>query len=244
MSSAAPLKFHNKLLDVLPRDVCARLRPHLNLLELPAGKILYEAGVAQTQMFFPRSGVVSLLFSLESGDTSEIGLIGNEGLIGTALMVDSQSTPTRAVVQAAGQALTLKSEEVDREFNRGGEFQYLVLRYNQVLLGQMAQTAVCNRYHTVERQLSRWLLMCVEKLQSEALEITQEAIASRLGVRREAVTEAAGRLQQAGIVSYSRGRIRVLDRQGIEERSCECYGTVKREYDRLMTALPWLTPPP
>jgi CRP-like cAMP-binding protein len=202
---------------------------------------LHPTGTVQSHMYFPRSGVVSLLFTLESGDTSEIGMIGNEGLIGTALMVDSQSTPTRAVVQVGGQALILKSEDVDREFNRGEEFQVLVLRYNQVLLGQMAQTAVCNRYHTLEKQVSRWLLMCTEKSQSDLLNVTQETIASRLGVRCEGVTEAAGRLQQAGIVTYSRGKIQVLDRKALEQRSCECYQAVLREYDRLISMLPWGT---
>jgi CRP-like cAMP-binding protein len=237
MSGQAPWKSHNSLLDKLSAEVCSRLRPHLQLQALPLGKVLYEAGVPQTQVYFPRSGAVSLLFSLESGDTTQIGMVGNEGMVGSALVVDSQSTPTLAVVQIPGEALCLKSEELDREFNRASEFQIMVLRYNQVLVGQMAQTAVCNRYHTLEMQLSRWLLACLDRSQSEQLDVTQETIASRLGVRRESVTDAAGRLQEAGIIAYSRGKIKVIDRTALELRSCECYRAVQNEYDRLMSHL-------
>ena len=237
MSEQVPWKSQNRLLDRLPAEVCSRLRPHLQLQALPAGKVLYEAGIPQTQVYFPRSGAISLLFSLESGDAAEIGMVGNEGMVGSALMVDSQSTPTLALVQAAGQALCLKSEELDREFNRASEFQIMVLRYNQVLIGQMAQTAVCNRYHTLEKQLSRWLLACLDRSQSDQLEVTQETIASRLGVRREGVTEAARRLQDSGIIAYTRGKIKVNDRAALELKSCECYRTVKSEYDRMMSIL-------
>ncbi|BCT93591.1 Crp/Fnr family transcriptional regulator [Lysobacter helvus] len=236
-----PRKAHNGLLDKLPAGVCARLAPHLQLQELPVGKVLYEAGAAQNHMYFPRTGVISLLYSLESGDTTEVGMVGNEGVVGAALVVDSHSTPAHAVVQMGGQALCLKADVVIREFNRGEEFQILILRYTQVLLAQMAQNAVCNRYHNVEKQLCRWLLLYMDRMQSDHLAVTQETIAARLGVRREGVTEAAGRLQQAGVIQYARGRIRILDRQALELRSCECYRAVKQEYERLLSNMPWST---
>lgn len=244
MSKSAPWKARNGLLDKLPGEVCARLQPHLQLQPLPIGKVLFEAGAPQNHMYFPRSGVISLLYALESGDTSEIAMVGNEGVVGTAVLVDSQSTPAHAIVQMAGEALCLKAAVVDREFKRAAEFQFVILRYTQVLLAQMAQSAVCNRYHTVEKQLCKWLLQCMDRRQSDQLEVTQETIAARLGVRREGITETAGRLQHAGLIQYSRGRIRILDRPVLERRSCECYRAVRLEYDRLLSKMPWHTVAP
>jgi CRP-like cAMP-binding protein len=224
----------NGLLAKLPAAVCARLTPDLRPVILPIGKVIYEAKAQQDQIYFLRSGIVSLLNVLENGDAAEIAMVGNEGIVGTAVLVDSQSTPSRAVVQVAGEALVLGAEAVDREFKRGGEFQFVLLRYTQALIAQMAQTAICNRHHPIEKQLCRWLLLCLDRLQAEEVNLTQEAIANLLGVRREGVTEAAGRLQEAGLIRYSRGNIRVVDRNGLEQRSCECYRVVEREYDRLL----------
>jgi CRP-like cAMP-binding protein len=238
MDKSTPWSPNNGLLDKLSVEACARLRPHLQLVEMPAGKVLFEARAQQHHMYFPRSGIVSLLYVMENGDTSEIAMVGNEGVVGTAILVDSQSTPARAVVQVSGEAYLLKAELEDREFQRGGDFQFVLLRYMQVLLAQMAQTAVCNRHHPVEKQLCRWLLLCLDRVISDELNMTQELIASRLGVRREGVTEAAGRLQEAGLIKYSRGKIHVLDREGLEKRSCECYRAVRNEYDRLLVELP------
>jgi len=238
MNRSGPWEYHNGLLDRLPPEVRARLKPHLLLQELTVGKVLYEGGSPQNHMYFPRSGVISLLYSLETGDTSEIAMVGNEGVVGTAVLVDSQSTPGHAIVQMSGEAFCLKAAIVEREFNRGAEFQFVILRYTQVLLAQMAQTAICNRYHTVDRQLCRWLLMCVDRMHADQLEVTQETIAARLGVRREGITEAAGRLQQAAVIQYSRGKIRVVDRAALEHRSCECYRAVRGEYERLLATFP------
>ena len=188
-------------------------------------------------MYFPRSGIVSLLHVMASGDTTEIAMVGHEGAVGMAVLVDAQSTPSSAVVEVAGEALVLQADMVEREFMRGGEFQFQLLRYMQVLLAQMAQTAVCNRHHSVEKQLCRWLLLCLRRIESDELQVTQELIATKLGVRREGVTEAAGRLQEAGLIKYSRGRIRVLDLGGLERRNCECYREVRKEYDRLLKGL-------
>jgi CRP-like cAMP-binding protein len=238
MNKSGPWEYRNSLLDRLPPEVCARLKPHLHLQELAVGKVLYEGGSPQNHMYFPRSGVISLLFSLETGDTSEIAMVGNEGVVGTAVLVDSQSAPGQAIVQMGGEAFCLKAAIVEREFNRGAEFQFVILRYTQVLLAQMAQTAICNRYHTVDRQLCRWLLMCVDRMHANQLDVIQESIAARLGVRREGITEAAGRLQQAGVIQYSRGKIRIVDRAALEQRSCECYRAVRSEYERLLSTLP------
>jgi CRP-like cAMP-binding protein len=228
----------NGMLAHLPADVCARLQPLLQLVELPVGKVVYESHTPQNAMYFPRSGLVSLLYVLENGDTTEIAMVGREGIIGVALLVDGQSTPTRAVVQVAGEALMLKTEDVEREFRRGGEFQFALLRYTQALLTQMAQTAVCNRHHTVEKQLCRWLLLGSDRIGDDTIKMTQEQIASLLGVRREGVTEAAGKLQAAEVIAYSRGSIRIQDRAELLNRSCECYRVVRQEYDRLLAAIP------
>ena len=238
MNKSTPWSPNNGLLEKLSVEAYVRLRPHLQLVDMPAGKVLFEAQAQQHHMYFPRSGIVSLLYAMENGDSSEIAMVGNEGVVGTAILVDSQSTPARAVMQVSGEAYLLKAEVADREFRLGGDFQFVLLRYMQVLLAQMAQTAVCNRHHPVEKQLCRWLLLCLDRVISDELNMTQELIASRLGVRREGVTEAAGRLQEAGLIKYSRGKIHVLDREGLEKRSCECYRAVRNEYDRLLVELP------
>ncbi|QSX79460.1 Crp/Fnr family transcriptional regulator [Agrilutibacter solisilvae] len=210
MNRTSSLALGNELLERLPADVCARLRHDLQEVELPVGKVLYESYARQHSMFFPRSGIVSLLFVLQNGDTSEIAMVGREGVVGMSLIVDSQSTPSRAVVQVAGEALMLPGEAVEREFGRNGRFHFAVLRYGQALLAQMAQTGVCNRHHTVERQLCRWLLMSLDRLGPVDLKMTQEQIAHLLGVRRGGITEAAKKLQTDGVIDYSRGTIRVI----------------------------------
>ena len=204
-------------------------------MELPAGKVLFEANAHQHSMYFLRSGLVSLLYVVENGDTSEIAMVGREGVVGMAILVDSHSTPTRAVTQIAGEALLLPGEAVNQEFSRGGEFQFVLLRYTQALLAQMSQSSVCNRHHTVEKQLSRWLLSCQDRIGPMELKMTQEQIANLLGVRREGVTEAARKLHDAEVIDYSRGTIHILNRDELIARSCECYGVVKREFDRLLS---------
>lgn len=233
MDTMTPWRPNNRLLDDMPDDVCARLAGELRTVELPQGKVLYEAGAQQHQMYFPRSGIVSLLYDTEEGASGAIAIVGNEGMIGTALMIDGYSTPTRAVVQIAGEALTLRADVAEREFRLGNAFQNILLRYAQALIAQMAQTAICNRHHSIEQQLCRMLLLCVDRVGTDEFRMTQETIASVLGVRREGVTEAAGRLQQAALIRYSRGHIRVIDRDGLERRSCECYRAVIHEFDRL-----------
>lgn len=235
MATAADTwKARNGLLETLSDEECDRLRGDLQVVELPAGRVLYAAGAPQPCMYFLRSGVVSMVYTSENGDSTEIAMIGREGLVGTAVLMDAFSTPSSAVVQVAGEALVLRAEVADREFRRGGHFQFMAMRYMQVLLAQMAQTAVCNRHHSVERQLCRWLLLCHDRLGSDELQITQEMIATRLGVRREGITEAAGRLQDLGLIRYARGRIWIVDRKALERQSCECYGVVRAEYDRLL----------
>ena len=227
----------NRLLDQLPDDVCDRLGPHLQRTELTAGKVLYESSVQQSQIYFPRSGVVSLLYVMDDGGTGEIAMVGNEGVVGISVLVDSMATPTRAEVQIAGEAWMLRSELVDSEFKRGGAFQLMLLRYTQLLLSQMAQAVICNRHHSVEKQLCRWLLLAFDRAHADELQLTQEAISNLLGVRREAVSEAASRLQDAKVISYTRGNIRVLDREGLEARSCGCYQAVRDEQARMMKSL-------
>ena len=234
MATALPWEPRSFLLDHLPADVCARLAPNLQPMALPTGKVLYESGTTQSHMYFVRSGIVSLLYVTENGESGEIAMVGNEGVVGVALQVDSHTTPTRAVVTAAGDAIALKGEAIDREFKRGGSFQTMILRYTQWLLSQMAQAAICNRHHTIEKQLSRWLLMGFDRLGGAELRVTHEAIANLLGVRREGITEAAGRLQDTGAIRYSRGYIQLQDHAGLERHACECYELLKREYDRLI----------
>jgi CRP-like cAMP-binding protein len=224
----------NHLLAALPVPDYERLLPDLELVPLPLGWAVYEAGGAQGYVYFPTTSIVSLLYVMEDGSSAEIAVTGNDGLIGIALFMGGESTPSRAVVQSAGYGYRLKASVLKREFALGGKLQYLALRYTQALITQMAQTAVCNRHHSVEQQLCRWLLLSLDRLPSNQLTMTQELIANMLGVRREGVTEAAGHLQAAGLIHYSRGHITVLDRPKLEQRVCECYAVVKREMDRLL----------
>ena len=237
MTKSPEWRSTNRLLGQLPDDVCDRIGPHMQRTALPAGKVLYESSVQQTQIYFPRQGVVSLLYVMDNGDTGEIAMVGNEGAVGIAVMVDSLATPTRAEVQIPGEAWMLKSEIVDAEFKRGGAFQLMLLRYTQLLLSQMAQAVICKRHHSVEKQLCRWLLLAFDRAHADELQLTQEAISNLLGVRREAVSEAASRLQDARVISYSRGNIRLRDRPGLEARSCGCYQAVRDEQARMMKSL-------
>jgi len=235
VGTAAPLPpTRNLLLAALPAADYARLLPHLDSIALPLGWALYESGDRQAHVFFPTEGIVSLLYVMENGASAEIAVTGSEGLIGVSLFMGGGSTPSRAIVQSTGHAYRLGAEILKREFDLGGHLQHLLLRYTQALITQMAQTAVCNRHHTVEQQLCRWLLLSLDRLSSDEVRMTQELIANMLGVRREGVTEAAGRLQDAGLIRYQRGQIRVLDRPRLEQRVCECYAVVKRECDRLL----------
>ena len=203
-------------------------------VSLPLGKALYESGDKLNHVYFPTTAIVSLLYVMENGASAEIAVVGNEGIVGIALFMGGETMPNRAVVQSAGKALRVRGQVLQQEFNRGGPLQHLLLRYTQALLTQMAQTAVCNRHHTVDQQLCRWLLLSLDRLQANELTMTQELIANMLGVRREGVTEAAGKLQSANLIHYSRGRITVIDRPGLEARVCECYGVVQREFKRLL----------
>ena len=224
----------NHLLAALPEEVYKRLQPHLEFIKMPLGRVLYEPGAQLSYVYFPTTSIVSLLYVMETGASAEIAITGNEGLVGVALFMGGESTPSRAVVQSAGEGYRLKSNILKREFALFGQFAHLALRYTQALITQMAQTAVCNRHHTVDQQLCRWLLLSLDRLPSNELMMTQELIANMLGVRREGVTEAAGKLQAAGLIHYHRGKITVLDRPRLEQRVCECYGVVKREFDRLL----------
>ncbi len=224
----------NHLLAALPRAEYERLLPHLELVPLPLGKALYESGDAMSHVFFPTTSIVSLLYVMENGASAEIAVVGNEGIVGIALFMGGETMPNRAVVQSAGDAWRLQGQLLKHEFNRAGVLQHLLLRYTLAMLTQMAQTAVCNRHHSVDQQLCRWLLLSLDRLPSNELSMTQELIANMLGVRREGVTTAAGNLQDAGLISYSRGRITVLDRPGLERRVCECYEVVRKEFSRLL----------
>jgi CRP-like cAMP-binding protein len=224
----------NHLLAALPAPDYGRLRPHLEPVPLPLGWAVYESGSRMSHVFFPTEGIVSLLYVMENGASAEIAITGNEGPVGISLFMGGESTPSRAIVQSAGNAYRLRADILKREFERGGELQHLLLRYTQALITQMTQTAVCNRHHTVDQQLCRWLLLSLDRLPTNELIMTQELIANMLGVRREGVTEAAGRLQAAGMIHYQRGKITVLDRPKLELRVCECYAVVKRETDRLL----------
>ena len=224
----------NHLLAALPSADYERLLPDLELVPLPLGWAVYEAGGKLGYVYFPTSSIISLLYVMEDGASAEIALTGNDGLVGMALFMGGETTPSRAVVQSAGYGYRLEAAVLKREFEQGGALQHLALRYTQALITQMAQTAVCNRHHSVEQQLCRWLLLSLDRLSSNELAMTQELIANMLGVRREGVTEAAGHLQTAGLIHYSRGHITVLDRPKLEKRVCECYAVVKKEMDRLL----------
>lgn len=224
----------NQLLAALPPDEYARVGPHLELAEITLGEALAEPDRRMEDVYFPSTSIVSLLCVMEDGDTGEIAVVGNEGVVGISLFMGGETTPSRAVVQSAGQAWRLPGQRLKDEFYRAGTMQRLLLRYTQALLTQMAQTAVCNRHHTLDQQLCRWLLLSFDRLVGDRLVMTQELIANMLGVRRESVTQAAGNLQRAGLIDYHRGHISLLDRSGLEARVCECYGVVKTEYDRLI----------
>jgi CRP-like cAMP-binding protein len=224
----------NHLLASLPPEEYERLLPHLELVEIPLGEVIYESGDELRYVYFPTTCIVSLLYVMENGASAEIAVIGNDGIIGVALFMGGGSMPNRAVVQSAGYTYRMRGHYLMHEFNQFGAMLHLLLRYTQALITQMAQTAVCNRHHTVDQQLCRWLLLSLDRLPGNELTMTQELIANMLGVRREGVTEAAGHLQQAGLIQYSRGRITVLDRPGLEARVCECYQVVKNEADRLL----------
>jgi CRP-like cAMP-binding protein len=226
----------NQLLAALPAAERERIFVHLELKPMTLGEALYEAGGQLTHVYFPTDCIVSLLYVMEDGASAEIAVVGSEGIVGIALFMGGETTPSRAVVQSAGHAYRLRAQLLKEEFGRSGAVQHLLLRYTQALITQMAQTAACNRHHSVDQQLCRWLLLSLDRLKSNELRMTQELMANMLGVRREGVTEAAGKLQDAGLIQYTRGRIFVLDRSGLEARACECYGVVKREFDRLLPA--------
>jgi CRP-like cAMP-binding protein len=228
----------NHLLAALPQADFERLSPHLELTPMPLGEALYESGGRLQHVYFPTTSIVSLLYVMEDGASAEIAVVGNEGILGISLFMGGETTPSRAVVQSEGFGYRLKAQLLKQEFNRAGPVMHLLLRYTQALITQMAQTAVCNRHHTVEQQLCRWLLLSLDRLSTDELSMTQELIANMLGVRREGVTEAAGKLQRAGLIQYSRGRITVLSRPGLEKEVCECYAVVKKEFDRLLSDIP------
>ncbi len=224
----------NRLLAALPDEQLKNWLPHLEFWDMPLGGVLYESGVTERHVYFPTSAIISLLYVMKNGDSAEIAVVGNEGLVGISLFMGGNSTPSRAVVQSGGRGYRLKAEFMKKEFDKAGPVSNLLLRYTQALITQMSQTAVCNRHHSLDEQLCRWLLLSLDRLPGNELVMTQELIANMLGVRRGGVTEAALKVQEAGLISYTRGRIKVLDRLGLEKRSCECYQVVKDEYDRLL----------
>jgi CRP-like cAMP-binding protein len=226
----------NRLLAALPDASLLELQPFLEAVPLPLGMVVYESGGTQGYVYFPTSSIVSLLYVLADGASAEIAVTGNEGLVGIALFMGGETTPSRAVVQSAGHGYRLRAGVLKKAFEAGGDLQHLLLRYTQALITQMTQTAVCNRHHSVDQQLCRWLLLSLDRLPGNELVMTQELIANMLGVRREGVTEAAGKLQAEGLIQYSRGHITVPDRERLEARVCECYAVVKKEYDRLLPA--------
>ncbi|MEO7852796.1 MAG: Crp/Fnr family transcriptional regulator [Rubrivivax sp.] len=226
----------NQLLASVPDAELHRWLPYLEAVDLPLGKVLYESGTRLSYVYFPTTAIVSLLYLMENGASAEIAVVGFEGLVGISLFMGGESTTSRAVVQSAGSGLRLRSQQMMLEFNRAGPVLHLLLRYTQALISQMTQTAVCNRHHSLDQQLCRWLLLSLDRLHSNELVMTQELVANMLGVRREGVTEAAGNLQDAGLIQYRRGKITVLDRAGLQNRTCECYAVVKTEYDRLLPA--------
>src|SRR5579859_6509001 len=232
----------NHLLSVLPKAEWERIAPHLIALDMPLGEVVYESGDRLDHVYFPTTAIVSLLYVMENGASAEIAIVGNEGIVGIALFMGGETTPNRAVVQSAGRAYRLDARILKEEFHRAGPVQRLLLRYTQALITQMAQTAVCNRHHSIDQQLCRWLLLSLDRLQDNQLIMTQELIANMLGVRREGVTDAAGKLQRLGVIEYSRGQITVLDRAKLEAQSCECYAVVKKETDRLLPYVPQRPP--
>jgi CRP-like cAMP-binding protein len=238
VKTLSPDPSENHLLAVLPNAEWQRWLPHLERVEMPLGQVLYESGGTLSHVYFPTTAIVSLLYVMENGASAEIAVVGNEGIVGISLFMGGDSTSSRAVVQSAGVGLRLKAQIMKDDFNRAGPVLHLLLRYTQALITQMAQTAVCNRHHSLDQQLCRWLLLSLDRLQCNELVMTQELIANMLGVRREGVTEGALKLQNAGLIRYARGHISVLDREGLQKRSCECYAVVKKEYERLLPRKP------
>jgi CRP-like cAMP-binding protein len=236
--SATHSPTQNRLLAAIPAAEFERLSAHLELVQLSLGQALYESGGRLEHVYFPTTCIVSLLYVLENGASAEIAVVGNEGILGISLFMGGETTPSRAVVQSEGFGYRLRAPLLKEEFNRAGPVLRLLLRYTQALITQMTQTAVCNRHHSIEQQLCRWLLLSLDRLSSSSLTMTQELIANMLGVRREGVTVAARSLQRAGLIRYSRGRIDVLDRPGLEGAVCECYGVVKAEFERLLSDIP------
>jgi CRP-like cAMP-binding protein len=234
---AAPTPEQNHILNALPEDARARLVSHLKLVQLPLGKVLYESGGPLRHVYFPIDAIVSLLYVLDNGASAEIAVVGNEGVLGVALFMGGETTTNRAIVQSSGYAYRLTGSRLKREFARHAALLHVLLRYTQSLITQMAQTAVCNRHHSVDQQLCRWLLLSLDRLSTNRLTMTQELIANMLGVRREGVTEAAGKLQKLGAIKYSRGNITVLNRQQLEANCCECYAVVRKETERLLPLL-------
>jgi CRP-like cAMP-binding protein len=224
----------NLLLAALPHAELQRWLSLLEPVDLPLGEVLYESGITLSHVYFPTTAIISLLYVMENGASAEIAVVGKEGIVGISLFMGGESTSSRAVVQSAGKGFRLKAQLMKQEFNRAGPVLHLLLRYTQALITQMSQTAVCNRHHSLDQQLCRWLLLSLDRLEGNQLVMTQELIANMLGVRREGVTEGALKLQHAGLIQYARGHITVLDRAALEERSCECYAVVKKEYDRLL----------
>jgi CRP-like cAMP-binding protein len=236
MNKAPPDPRDNHILVALPQLERERLFPHLKLTTMPLGMVLYESGAALRHIYFPTNSIVSLLYVMQDGASAEIAVVGNEGAIGVSLFMGGETTPSRAIVQSAGHAYRLTGKRLKQEFVRHGEMLHVLLRYTQSLITQMSQTAVCNRHHSLDQQLCRWLLLSLDRLAGNQLQMTQELIANMLGVRREGVTEAAGKLQKLGVIKYVRGKITVLDRPHLERLSCECYSVVKRETDRLLAS--------
>lgn len=236
-ADAAPALLQNRLLAAMPQNAQQRLFPHMKEVDLPLGKVLYESGDKLRDVYFPTNSIVSLLYVMEDGASAEVSVVGNEGLVGIAVFMGGESTTNRAIVLSAGSAFALSSQRLSSEFNSHTYVRMLMLRYTQALMSQMAQTAVCNRHHSINQQLCRWLLLSLDRLPGNRLIMTQELIANMLGVRREGVTEAAGRLQDLGVIEYRRGHITVLDRPKLEQLSCECYMVVKKETDRLQVNL-------
>jgi len=228
------LKDQNWLFHSIPEDAWQRLLPHIEEFDMPLGLVLSESGVKKSYLYFPTNAIVSLLYNLENGSSAEIAVIGNEGCAGVSIFMGGFSTLTTAVVQSAGKSYRIKANVIMEEFNRAGAVMHLLLRYAQALITQMTQTAVCNRHHTLDQQFCRWLLLSLDRLHSNELVMTQELIANMLGVRREGVTEAALKVQKAGLIKYARGHITILDRLGLEKRTCECYQVVKTECARLL----------
>jgi CRP-like cAMP-binding protein len=228
----------NHLLAALPADIQARIMPELEEIPMTLGDVLYESGDTMRHVYFPTDSIVSLLYVMENGSSAEISVVGNEGVVGISLFMGGESTPSRAIVQSAGTAYRWSAPRLMKEFNRHTELQSLMLRYTQALITQMSQTAVCNRHHSIDQQLCRWILLSLDRLPNRRLIMTQELIANMLGVRREGVTQAAGKLQKAGVIRYHRGQITVLDRPKLEKMTCECYSVVKNETDRLLDYVP------